>query len=73
MRRIRPEDILKMKWVSDPQISPDGQRVLFTIKQATGPDAYGSHIYLAQEGKYRNLLLEPVEIQTLDGLHQETQ
>lgn len=51
MRRIRPEDILHMKWVSNPQMSPNGRKVLFTIKQATGPESYSSHIYLAQGGE----------------------
>src|SRR4029450_12240357 len=31
MRPMRPDDILKIRFVSDPRISPDGRRVAFVL------------------------------------------
>ena len=33
MRPMTSEDLYAVKWVRDPQISPDGTRVLFEIKE----------------------------------------
>src|SRR5262245_48535631 len=30
-RGMTPEDITRIRWVSDPQISPDGRRVAFVV------------------------------------------
>lgn len=54
MRRITSKDLLNMKWVSDPQISPDGKSVLFTVKTVDPKDKarkYRAQIYLARNGK----------------------
>jgi len=49
-----PEDLKKLKTVSDPQISPDGKRILFTVTTVNEKeDDYDSHIWLinAEGGK----------------------
>ena len=53
-RRITPEDILSMKWVSDPQLSPDGHWVAYVVKRVdprnldpTTADRYVTDIWLA--------------------------
>ena len=33
MRPMTSEDLYAVKWVRDPQISPDGTKVLFEIKE----------------------------------------
>lgn len=51
MRRITSKDLLNMKWVSDPRISPDGKSVLFTIKIVDPKDKakkYRTQVYLAR-------------------------
>lgn len=47
-RKISIEDLLALKWVSDPQVSPDGTRVVFvqTVIDREA-DAYRSHLWLA--------------------------
>ena len=41
-----PEDLMKIKSVSDPQVSPDGKRILFTITTVDEKeDGYSSHIW----------------------------
>ena len=35
MRPVTSEDIYLMKWVRDPQISPDGTKILFEVKTVT--------------------------------------
>lgn len=53
MRRISSRDLLDMKWVSDPQISPNGDKLLFCQKSIVvrqGKETYRTNIYLAQEG-----------------------
>jgi dipeptidyl aminopeptidase/acylaminoacyl peptidase len=39
-RPIRPEDLLKIQFVADPQISPDGSRVLFQQKHINEKNKY---------------------------------
>ncbi len=38
MRSLTSTDLLSMKWVSDPRISPDGTRALFTMKRVSPED-----------------------------------
>lgn len=56
MRRMTSEDLLRLKWVSDPQISPDGKSILFTVKTVVEEDKvrkYKTQIYMAREGRVR--------------------
>src|SRR5579883_973455 len=44
---MRPEDITRIRWISDPRISPDGRRVAFlvtTLSQAK--DEYLSNVWI---------------------------
>lgn len=46
-RPVMAEDLYRLKFVSDPQISPDGSRVVFIVSHADGPkDTYLSDLYL---------------------------
>lgn len=54
MRKMQSTDLLSMKWVSGPEISPDGRSLLFTIRsiiEEDGDKKYKTHIYLARDGK----------------------
>ena len=54
MRKVQSSDLLSMKWVSGPEISPDGRSLLFTVRSITkedGESKYKTHIYLARDGK----------------------
>lgn len=44
-RPIRPEDLLKIVYVGDPQISPDGDRVLFARKTITDKNKYLTQLF----------------------------
>ena len=33
-RPVNPQDVTRLRWVSDPQVSPDGQWVAFTVSAA---------------------------------------
>src|SRR5688572_12305770 len=44
-RLIRPEDLLQFVFVGDPQISPDGTRVLFTRKHVGEKNKYITNLY----------------------------
>ena len=47
-RKITIEDLLSLKWVSDPQLSPDGSRIAFVQTVADGEaDTYRSHLWVA--------------------------
>jgi dipeptidyl aminopeptidase/acylaminoacyl peptidase len=47
-RPVAAEDIYKLTFVSDPQISPDGSRVVFIASRANGPkNRYDTNLYLA--------------------------
>jgi len=46
-RPVAPEDLYKLMFVSNPQISPDGAHVAFVASRANGPkDTYESDIYI---------------------------
>jgi len=49
-RRITIADLKAMNWVSDPQISPDGERIAYVVKQVDPKDdkKYISRIWLAK-------------------------
>ncbi len=46
-RPVQPEDLYKLTFVSNPQISPDGTRVAFVASRANGPkDKYDTNIFV---------------------------
>ncbi len=62
MRRFTSSDILDMKWVSDPQISPDGSQALFTIKKVIEQEKkhkYQTNIFLARDGHVTQFTFGP--------------
>jgi dipeptidyl aminopeptidase/acylaminoacyl peptidase len=48
-RPIRIDDLLKITYVGDPQISPDGDRVLFTRKTINEKNKYITHLFTVDE------------------------
>lgn len=46
-RRITPDDLLKFHLVSDPQISPDGTRVLFSKRHVGDKNNYVTNLWVA--------------------------
>lgn len=53
-RPITAEDLLRIKFVGDPQISPDGKRVLFTQKTINDKNKYITNLFTVDsEGKLR--------------------
>lgn len=56
MRPMTSEDLYAVKWVRDPQISPDGTKVLFEIKEVV-PEGelkgYKTQIWMFENGKVR--------------------
>jgi dipeptidyl aminopeptidase/acylaminoacyl peptidase len=46
-RAMTPQDITRIRWVSDPQISPDGRQVAFVVTMLSEEkDQYLSHIWV---------------------------
>ncbi len=47
-RRITVEDLYKMKWISDPQISPDGKHIAYVVKSVDSKDKmkYENHLWM---------------------------
>ena len=56
MRPITSDDLYAIKWVRDPQISPDGMKVLFEVKEVI-PEGelkgYKSSIWIFEDGRIR--------------------
>jgi dipeptidyl aminopeptidase/acylaminoacyl peptidase len=54
-RKITPDDLLKFLFVGDPQISPDGDRILFTKKYIGEKNEYITNLYVvpAEKGSPR--------------------
>ncbi len=53
VRRFSAKDLLDMRWVSDPQISPDGTEALYTVKTVSPEDRdkkYKVQVYMAKDG-----------------------
>jgi dipeptidyl aminopeptidase/acylaminoacyl peptidase len=56
VRKMQSSDLLSMKWVSGPEISPDGKSLLFTVRSIMKENEdwkYKTQIYLAKDGKVR--------------------
>jgi dipeptidyl aminopeptidase/acylaminoacyl peptidase len=46
-RPVQPEDLFKFTYITGPQISPDGTRVVFTATRLNGPkETYDGNLYL---------------------------
>ena len=46
---MREEDLLRLRWVADPRVSPDGERVVFTLVSVDiDADAYRTELWLAE-------------------------
>jgi dipeptidyl aminopeptidase/acylaminoacyl peptidase len=58
-RFIAAEDLAKFRFVGDPQVSPDGRRVLYTVKVVDG-EKYQQHLWVEEEqytlGKVTDIL-----------------
>ncbi|MCI0440816.1 MAG: S9 family peptidase [Chloroflexi bacterium] len=53
-RLITAEDLLKLKFIGGPQISPDGERAAFTVKAVeTQKNHYVTHLWMADIGTGR--------------------
>jgi len=62
VRPVASTDIYNMKWPSDPEISPDGKSVLFTVKMVVEEEKtrkYKTHIWIARDGKARQFSSGP--------------
>ncbi len=50
-RPVQPEDLFKFTFITGPQISPDGARVVFTATRLNGPkETYDGNLYLVPVG-----------------------
>src|SRR6185503_2959752 len=61
-RPMRPDDILRIRWVTDPQISPDGKRVAYVVTTLDAKkNEYRSAIKVAgvESGENRQLTNGP--------------
>ncbi|MGM7700761.1 S9 family peptidase [Pseudalkalibacillus sp. Hm43] len=47
---VEIEDLLKLKFVSDPQLSPDGHRLAYVVKEINEDKKYQSHLYIMDVG-----------------------
>ncbi|MBE3553964.1 MAG: S9 family peptidase, partial [Thermicanus sp.] len=45
-RGMVPEDLLKMAWIRDPRFSPDGKKVLYTVKTIHEEGDYQSNLFM---------------------------
>ncbi|MCF6136718.1 S9 family peptidase [Pseudalkalibacillus berkeleyi] len=43
---VQIEDLLKLKFVSDPQLSPDGKRLVYVVKEINEDKKYQSNLYM---------------------------
>ena len=51
MRKITAHDLFKFRIASDPQLSPDGKRVIFVHKQASANNRYRTNLWITQTEK----------------------
>ena len=61
-RPFTPEDLLKFRFLGDPQISPDGSRILFTRKHAGEKNEFASNLWMVEtsrENKPRTTATRP--------------
>jgi dipeptidyl aminopeptidase/acylaminoacyl peptidase len=62
-RAMTPQDITRIRWLSDPQISPDGQRVAFVVTMVSeDKDQYLSQIWVVDTagGEPRRFTTGPI-------------
>ena len=52
-RPVRIEDVLRLKVVTDPQITPDGSHVLFTVRTVDAKKVYKKAEYRRDLAKYQ--------------------
>ncbi|MBX3119837.1 MAG: S9 family peptidase [Fimbriimonadaceae bacterium] len=64
-RAVVPEDLLRFRYLSDPQISPDGQSVIFLHKQLGEKNKYQNRIWIVSRTSEPRMVLE-------DGANQAT-
>lgn len=50
-RTITPEDLLRFELISDPQISPDGEKILFSRKVIGEKNDYITNVWMLQTGR----------------------
>ncbi len=50
-RPFTPEDLLKFRFLGDPQISPDGSRILFTRKHAGEKNEFASNLWMVETSR----------------------
>ena len=51
VRGYTAEDLFRLKTVADPQVSPDGSRIAYTVTEiAQDSNGYRSAIWLAEKG-----------------------
>jgi len=48
-RLITAEDLLEFRWLSDPQISPDGKSIVFVNKTVGEKNAYAQNLWIVSE------------------------
>ena len=57
---MREEDLLRLEWVADPQISPDGSRVVFTrVRVDAEADEYRTSLWLVEVGSSIDSVVAP--------------
>ena len=64
-RPMTPEDLFRIRFVSDPQISPDGRRVAFVVTTLSeARDEYLSTIWMvgADGGEVRPCVFGPADL-----------
>ncbi|WP_062236180.1 alpha/beta hydrolase family protein [Fictibacillus sp. FJAT-27399] len=62
---ISAEDLYRLKFVSDPQVSPDGEKVAYTVKRINKDKNYESHLYICT-------LSSGATVQWTRGSHNDT-
>lgn len=56
-RKLEADDLLRLKFVSDVQIAPSGDRAVFAVKTVRAPGAYRSNLHIWESGSEERVLL----------------
>ena len=51
MRALKSEDLLRMRWVRDPAMSPDGQQIAYVLKEVADDESYNYRLMLVNAGE----------------------